>query len=73
MKNLKLLRVTSEFTQAKVSVETGIDQSTLSKYERDEFMPTSENLIILAQFYQTSTDFLLDLTDIREPYPPKKQ
>ena len=32
-------------------------------------MPTSENLIILAKFYNTSVDFLLDLTDEQKPYP----
>ena len=40
MKNIKLLRVTNELTQLNVQIETGIDQSILSKYERGEYMPT---------------------------------
>ena len=72
MKNLKLVRVTRDFTQLKVQIETGISQSVLSKYECGELMPTSENLMILAKFYGTSVDFLLDLTDTQTPYPAKK-
>ena len=68
MKNIKLLRVTNEFTQLKVQMETGIDQSILSKYERGEYMPTTENLLILAKFYNTSLDYLMDLTTVKEPY-----
>lgn len=71
MKNLKLVRVTKDFTQLKVQIETGISQSVLSKYECGELMPTSENLMILAKFYGTSVDFLLDLTDVQKPYPAK--
>ena len=72
MKNIKLIRVTKDYTQLKVQMETGISQSVLSKYETGELMPTSENLIILSKFYNTSVDFLLDLTDEQKPYLPKK-
>lgn len=71
MKNIKLIRVVNDYTQLKVQMETGISQSILSKYETGEAMPTTENLMILAHFYGTSMDFLMDLTDIREPYPKK--
>ncbi len=71
MKNLKMARITRDFTQLKVQMETGISQSVLSKYETGELSPTSENLIILAKFYGTSVDYLLDLTDEKAPYPPK--
>ena len=72
MKNIKLIRVTKDYTQLKVQLSTGISQSTLSKYESGELLPTSENLLILANFYHTSVDYLLDLTDEITPYPPKK-
>ncbi len=73
MKNIKLARIMREFTQLKVQMETGISQSVLSKYERGDLNPTSENLIILARLYGTSVDYLLDLTEEKKPYPPKKQ
>ncbi len=72
MKNLKLIRVTKDFTQLKIQMETGISQSTLSKYESGELMPTTENLLLLANFYHTSLDFLMDLTDEKTPYPKKQ-
>jgi len=52
-------------------MKTGIDQSTLSKYELGVKMPTCDNLMILAKFFNTSLDFLMDLTDVEEPYPKK--
>ena len=73
MKNLKLIRVINDYTQLKVQMETGIPQSMISKYEKGDLMPTAENLIILAKFYNTSLDFLMDLTDERTPYPPKSK
>ncbi|MBQ9228340.1 MAG: helix-turn-helix transcriptional regulator [Eubacterium sp.] len=72
MRNIKLIRVINDYTQIKVQMKTGISQSILSKYENGEIMPTTENLILLAKFYHTSLDFLMDLTDVKEPYPPKK-
>lgn len=72
MKNIKLIRVINDYTQIKVQMETGIPQSIISKYETGELMPTTENLMILAKFYNTSLDFLMDLTDNQKPYTPKK-
>ena len=72
MKNLKLIRVINDFTQIKVQMETGIPQSIISKYENGDLMPTTENLMILANFYNTSLDFLMDLTDEQKPYTRKK-
>lgn len=72
MKNLKLVRILSEQTQLQVQMKTGISQSVLSKYETGESVPTTDNLMLLADFYQTSLDYLMDRTDVREPYPKKK-
>lgn len=72
MKNIKLIRVIKDYTQLKVQMDTGISQSTLSKYESGDALPTADNLLILANYYKTSIDFLMDLTDERKPYPPKK-
>lgn len=72
LKNIKLIRVTKDYTQLKVQMDTGISQSTLSKYECGDLMPTTENLLILANYYKTSLDFLMDLTSEKSPYPPKE-
>jgi len=73
MKNIKLIRVTKDYTQLKVRMDTTISQSDISKYEITDTYPTAQNLIILAKYYNVSTDFLLDLTDEQKPYPPKKK
>lgn len=73
MKNMKLVRVTKGYTQIKVQMNTGISQSTLSKYESGDAVPTVDNLMILAKYYNTSLDYLMDLTDERRPYPPKRE
>lgn len=72
MKNIKFIRVTKDYTQLKVQMDTGISQSTLSKYECGELLPTTENLLILAKYYNTSLDYLMDLTDEKTPYPAKQ-
>ena len=72
MRNIKLIRVTNDFTQLKVQMDTGISQSTISKYENGEAVPTIDNLLLLASYYKTSLDFLMDLTDERKPYPSKR-
>lgn len=71
MKNIKKIRLLKEYTQIKVQMQTGINQSMLSKYETGETLPTTENLIILADFYNTSLDYLMDRTDETKKYPPK--
>lgn len=73
MRNIKLARVIRDYTQLKVQMDTGISQSTLSKYECGEAVPTVENLMILAEYYHTSMDYLMDLTDGPKAYPKKRQ
>lgn len=73
MKNIKLARVIRDYTQVKVQMDTGINQSTLSKYECGEAIPTVENLMILAEYYHTSMDYLMDLTDEPKAYPKKRK
>lgn len=50
-------------TQIGLQMQTGIDQALLSKYETDEKLPTTDNLIVLADFFNTNIDYILDRTD----------
>lgn len=56
---LQKAREESGFTQKEVANETGIDQSTIARYETGERKPNIENLGILADFYEISVDWLL--------------
>ena len=69
--NLKELRLKHRMSQTALHIATGIDQSLLSKYERGERVPSTGDLLVLADFYHTSVDYILDRTDQAEPYPPK--
>lgn len=64
--NLKNLRKSFKLTQSALQKETGIDQSLLSKFENELRVPSVEALIILADFYKVSIDYLLCRTE--NPY-----
>ncbi len=61
--NLKKLRKERRMTQIAVQMATGIDQALLSKYETGDRTPTTENLVILADLYGVSIDYLLCRTE----------
>ena len=60
---LKALRKSKGITQIALQMQTGIEQALISKFESGERIPPTETLIILADFYNVSIDYLLDRTD----------
>lgn len=56
---LKRARVKKGLKQIEVSVETNIPRSTLANYETGRTEPDIETLGLLADFYETSIDWLL--------------
>ena len=61
--NLRKLRKERRMTQIAVQMATGIDQALLSKYENGTRTPTTDNLLLLADFYRVSIDYLLCRTE----------
>ena len=61
--NLKKLRKARGLTQIAVQMSTGIDQALISKYESGERIPPTDVLMILADFYNVSIDYILCRTD----------
>ncbi len=57
------LREDSDLTQKEVADYLKIKQNTYSQYENGQRQLPLEYLIALAKFYDTSTDFILGLTD----------
>ncbi len=51
----------------------GINQSYYSKCERNVRVLHLSDAVKLAQFYETSVDYLVGLTDVREPYPKSRR
>lgn len=56
---IKATREDLGLSQTKVSAETGIHQSYLSKYENGTLEPSLEQLGTLANYYEVSIDWLL--------------
>lgn len=63
------LRENLDLTQKEISEYLFCDQSLYSKYERGERALPLDYAVKLAQFYGTSVDYLVGITDYREPYP----
>lgn len=61
--NLKKLRKDRKLTQIAVQMQTGIEQALISKFESGERIPPTETLMVLANFYNVSIDYILCRTD----------
>lgn len=72
MSRLKNLRKERGYTQIKMQMMTGIDQSDYSKIESGKRFYTFEQLKRIAVALETSMDYLAGLTDEKEPYPRAK-
>lgn len=57
------------YTQVKMQILTGIDQSDYSKLECGARHPSFEQCRRLALVLETSMDYLAGLTDDPRPYP----
>ena len=68
MNRLKELRKEKGYTQIKMQMLTGIDQSDYSKLENGKRYFTFEQCRKLAIALNTSMDYLAGLTDEKKPY-----
>ena len=50
-------------TQVELQMRTGIEQALLSKFESGERIPPTESLVILADYYNVSIDYILCRTE----------
>ena len=66
---IKDLREDSDLSQRELAQVLNCSQQAYSNYELGQRDIPSAILIQLAKFHNTSVDYLLGLTDIREPYP----
>ena len=68
MLRLKDLREDNDLKQEDVAKILNISQTNYSKYELGRINIPIDSLIILADFYNTSIDYLIGLTDEIKPY-----
>lgn len=64
--NLRKLRKEHGLTQIGLQMKTGIEQALLSKYETGDRIPPTDALMILADFYGVSIDYILCRTEKTE-------
>ena len=65
---LRNLREDRDLNQTAVAEVLHVSQTTYSRYESGTLDIPSASLIALAEFYKTSVDYLLGLTDNPKPY-----
>lgn len=69
--NLRIrdLREDNDMSQADMAKILKCSQQTYSRYESHTTEIPLEQLIFLADYYHTSTDYLLGITTVKKPYP----
>ena len=67
-KRIRELREDRRLNQTQVAKMLGMSQTGYSKYETGENDIPTSILIKLANFYDTSTDYILGLTDYPDKY-----
>lgn len=72
MKNLKLLRKQHDLSQQKLADILHVSQQSVYKYENGITSPDIETLIRMADYFNTSIDYLVEHTDIPHRIEPVK-
>ena len=65
MERLKALRIEKGFSQQRVAEGIGSNQQSIYRYENGFYEPDITTLKLLADFFETSIDYLVGSTDIR--------
>ena len=60
---LKELRKKRRITQQRLAIELSMSQNTISRYETGEREADYKTLILLADYFQVSIDYLLERTN----------
>lgn len=73
LKRLKDLRTDHDLTQENMADILKCHREVYRKYESGIRTLPIDYLVTIAKYYNTSTDYLLELTDVKTPYPQKKK
>lgn len=71
-KRIRDLREDKDLKQKDLAAYLNCTQVSYSYYEIGKRDIPTEILIKLSRFYECSTDYLLGLTDVKDPYPSKE-
>lgn len=67
-RRIRNLREDLDISQERVANLLNVTQATYSRYENGTLQIPLDSLIKLALFYNTSTNYLLNLTSNKKPY-----
>jgi transcriptional regulator with XRE-family HTH domain len=64
---IRLLRLERKLTQEQLADALGIKKQTISSYEYKKRAPNYDILLRISKFFQVSTDYLLGISEYRNP------
>ena len=70
---IRNLREDKDLTQQDIAKILSVTQTTYSRYESGTLDIPSISLIKLARFHETSIDYVVGLTDEKEPYSRRRK
>lgn len=65
IKNLRLLRESHGISQQKLADAVGLTQQSINKYENHKIEPDIATLMLIADFFHTSVDFLIGHAEVQ--------
>lgn len=73
IKRIKELREDNDLKQINIANILNMKQPQYARYEKGKRDFPLDTLITLANFYNTSIDYILELTDEKKPYKRRNQ
>lgn len=73
IKRIKDLRTDNDIKQKEIANFLNCTQQQYSEYENEKRLIPIDRLELIADFYNTSTDYILGRTDVYKPYPKVKR
>ncbi len=70
VKNLRKLRIQTAVSQQQLADVIGVSQQSINKYENHSIEPDIRTLIALADYFQTSVDYLIGHTEFNRKIEP---
>lgn len=72
-KKFKELRKNQKLKQWELADILDTDRSTITKWETGKSKPTSDMLVAIADYFNVSTDYLLDISDSNDESLPEQK
>ena len=60
---IKILRLSNKMSQVELANKLGVSKQSVSNWENDNIMPSVDMLKKIAEFFQCSADYLLELDE----------